>query len=333
MRVLLVGGAGYLGSHVCVELLQSGCQVLVLDNLSRGQEELLRRAGEITHQGLGFFEGDLRERETLDLIFGQGRFDAVILCTGLDAIADALAQPLAHYGNALQGLLTLCEAMAAWGVRTLILTSSATVYGEAGGPLREDRAPQPIHPQGRCAWFGEMILKDLQRADPSWRIALLRIFNPAGAHPSGYIGEDPKATSLIAQIAQVALGRRERLLILGNDYPTPDGTAVRDYVHVQDLARAYRLSLERLQSGEGMICCNLGRGRGYSVLEVITAFTRVTGCAIPYDYAARRTGDVACCVADSTQARLVLGWVPQADLDRMIADAWRWWMQNPDELG
>ncbi len=330
MRVLVAGGAGYLGSHVCVELLQSGHQLVALDNLNAGSEEILSRVGEITHQGLGFFEGDLRDRELLEMILGTGRFDAVILCAGLGSISASVSQPLAHYANALQGLLTLLETLAAARLRTLILTSSAAVYGERADPLIEETPPQPIHPQGRCAWFAEAILQDIQRADPTWRIAILRVFNAAGAHPSGRIGEDPNAPSLMAQLAQVALGRRECLLVFGNDYPTPDGTPVRDYIHVQDLARAYRLALEQLPKQEGIAIYNLGTGCGYSVLETIAAFERVTGRTIPYEYVARRAGDVASCIANPTQARLKLAWVSQADLDQMIADAWHWYMQNPE---
>ncbi|MCK7583086.1 MAG: UDP-glucose 4-epimerase GalE [Chromatiales bacterium] len=333
MRVLVTGGAGYIGSHACVELLQAGIHVVALDNLCNSREESLRRVGEITGQGVGFFEADLRDRETLDEIFGQGRFDAVIHFAGLKAVGESVAQPLEYYDNNVQGTLTLCQAMAAAGVRNLVFSSSATVYGDpATVPIREDFPVGATNPYGRSKLFIEEILRDLHVSDPRWNIALLRYFNPVGAHESGRIGEDPNGipNNLMPYIAQVAVGRLQRLRVFGNDYPTPDGTGVRDYIHVVDLARGHLAALHRLQAAPGVVTYNLGTGRGYSVLEVIAAFEQASGRPIPYDIVERRPGDIACCYADPSLARDELGWSAEYDLERMVVDAWRWQLQNPD---
>jgi UDP-glucose 4-epimerase len=333
MRVLVTGGAGYIGSHTCVELLQAGIHVVALDNLSNSREESLRRVGEITGQGVGFFEVDLRDRETLGEIFSQGHFDAVIHFAGLKAVGESVAHPLEYYDNNVQGTLTLCQAMADAGVRNLVFSSSATVYGDpASVPIREDFPVGATNPYGRSKLFIEEILRDLHVSDPRWNIALLRYFNPVGAHESGRIGEDPNGipNNLMPYIAQVAVGRLQRLRVFGNDYPTPDGTGVRDYIHVVDLARGHLAALHKLQAAPGVVTYNLGTGRGYSVLEVIAAFERASGRPIPYDIVERRPGDIACCYADPSLAREELGWSAEYDLERMVVDAWRWQSQNPD---
>jgi UDP-glucose 4-epimerase len=333
MRVLVTGGAGYIGSHTCVELLQAGIHVVALDNLCNSREESLRRVGEITGQGVGFFEVDLRDRETLDEIFTHGRFDAVVHFAGLKAVGESVAQPLEYYDNNVQGTLTLCQVMAAAGVRNLVFSSSATVYGDpATVPIREDFPVGATNPYGRSKLFIEEILRDLHVSDPRWNIALLRYFNPVGAHESGRIGEDPNGipNNLMPYIAQVAVGRLQRLRVFGNDYPTPDGTGVRDYIHVVDLARGHLAALRKLQEAPGVVTYNLGTGRGYSVLEVIAAFEQASGRSIPYDIVERRPGDIACCYADPSRARDELGWSAEYDLERMVADAWRWQSQNPD---
>jgi UDP-glucose 4-epimerase len=333
MRVLVTGGAGYIGSHTCLELLQAGIHVVVLDNLCNSREESLRRVGEITGQGVGFFEVDLRDRETLGEIFSQGRFDAVIHFAGLKAVGESVTQPLEYYDNNVRGTLTLCQVMAEAGVRNLVFSSSATVYGDpVTVPIREDFPVGATNPYGRSKLFIEEILRDLHVSDPRWNIALLRYFNPVGAHESGRIGEDPNGipNNLMPYIAQVAVGRLQRLRVFGNDYPTPDGTGVRDYIHVVDLARGHLAALHKLQEAPGVVTYNLGTGRGYSVLEVIAAFERASGRSIPYDIVERRPGDIACCYADPSLARDELGWSAEYDLERMVADAWRWQSQNPD---
>ncbi|NVZ08562.1 UDP-glucose 4-epimerase GalE [Allochromatium humboldtianum] len=333
MRVLVTGGAGYIGSHTCLELLQAGIHVVVLDNLCNSQEESLRRVGEITGQGVGFFEVDLRDRETLDVIFSQGRFDAVIHFAGLKAVGESVAHPLEYYDNNVQGTLTLCQTMADAGVRNLVFSSSAAVYGDpATVPIREDFPAGATNPYERSKLFIEEILRDLHISDPRWNIALLRCFNPVGAHESGRIGEDPNGipNNLMPYIAQVAVGRLQRLRVFGNDYPTPDGTGVRDYIHVVDLARGHLAALHKLQESPGVVTYNLGAGRGYSVLEVIAAFERASGRPVPYDIVERRPGDIPCCYADPSLARDELGWSAEYDLERMVADAWRWQSQNPD---
>lgn len=333
MRVLVTGGAGYIGSHTCLELLQAGIHVVVLDNLCNSREESLRRVGEITGQGVGFFEVDLRDRETLGEIFSQGRFDAVIHFAGLKAVGESVAKPLQYYDNNVQGTLTLCQVMAEAGVRNLVFSSSATVYGDpATVPIREDFPVGATNPYGRSKLFIEEILRDLHVSDPCWNIALLRYFNPVGAHESGRIGEDPNGipNNLMPYIAQVAVGRLQRLRVFGNDYPTPDGTGVRDYIHVVDLARGHLAALHKLQETPGVVTYNLGTGRGYSVLEVIAAFERASGRPVPYDIVERRPGDIACCYADPSLALEELGWSAEYDLERMVVDAWRWQSQNPD---
>ena len=332
MRILVTGGAGYIGSHTCVELLNAGLEVVVVDNLSNSKEESLRRVRAITGKPLTFVQADLRDRAALDAILRDGPFDAVIHFAGLKAVGESVAMPLAYYDNNLGGTLTLCQALAAAGVRNLVFSSSATVYGDpASVPIREDFPLSATNPYGRSKLFIEEILRDLHVADSDWNISLLRYFNPVGAHPSGRLGEDPQGipNNLMPYIAQVAVGKLPRLRVFGDDYPTPDGTGVRDYIHVVDLARGHLAALRRLQTGPGVMVHNLGTGRGYSVLEMITAFERASGRTIDYEIVARRPGDIAACYADPTRARVELGWQAGYGIDDMVRDAWRWQAGNP----
>lgn len=332
MRILVTGGAGYIGSHTCVELLAAGMSVVVVDNLSNSKEEALHRVREIAGRDLGFIQADLRDRATMDAILRDGRFDAVVHFAGLKAVGESVAMPLTYYDNNLGGTFSLCQAMAAAGVKNLVFSSSATVYGDpASVPIREDFPLSATNPYGRSKLFIEEILRDLQVADPAWKIALLRYFNPVGAHPSGRIGEDPNGipNNLMPYVAQVAIGKLSRLRVFGNDYPTPDGTGVRDYIHVVDLARGHLAALLKIQQKEGVSFYNLGTGKGYSVLEMVAAFERASGRHVPYDFVARRAGDIAVCYADPSLAQTELNWQAEYGIDAMVRDAWRWQSENP----
>jgi len=336
MRVLVTGGAGYIGSHTCVELLAAGYQVTVVDNLCNSKEEVLRRVAEITGREPGFVRADLRDRSSLEALFRDGAFDAVIHFAGLKAVGESTQIPLEYYENNVGGTLTLCQVMAEAGVKNIVFSSSATVYGDpASVPIREDFPTGATNPYGRSKLFIEEILRDLHVSDHDWNVALLRYFNPVGAHPSGRIGEDPNGTpnNLTPYIAQVAVGRLARLRVFGNDYDTPDGTGVRDYIHVTDLAKGHLKALERLAARPGVVTYNLGAGRGYSVLEMVRAFEQASGRAIPYDIVERRPGDVAICYADPGLARAELGWAAALGVEEMVRDAWRWQSQNPDGYG
>jgi UDP-glucose 4-epimerase len=337
MRVLVTGGAGYIGSHTCVELLTAGHEVVVVDNLVNSKAEALHRVQAIAGRTLTFVEADLRETAALDALFRAHDFDAVIHFAGLKAVGESTEIPLAYYDNNINATLSLCQAMAEAGVRALVFSSSATVYGDpASVPIREDFPLSATNPYGRTKLFIEEILRDLHRAEPAWNIALLRYFNPVGAHASGRIGEDPNGipNNLMPYIAQVAVGKRPHLNVFGDDYPTPDGTGVRDYIHVVDLARGHLAALDRLaaadRSGGGVLTCNLGTGRGYSVLEMLRAFGEAAGRELPYRIAPRRAGDIAVCYADPTYAHAELGWQAELGIDDMVRDAWRWQRQNPD---
>ncbi len=333
MRVLVTGGAGYIGSHTCVELLNAGMQVVVVDNLSNSKEESLRRVRGIADRNLGFVQADLRSRPALDSILRDGRFDAVIHFAGLKAVGESVEMPLHYYDNNLGGTITLCRAMAAAGVKNIVFSSSATVYGDpASVPIREDFPLSATNPYGRSKLFIEEILRDLHVADSAWNVSLLRYFNPVGAHPSGRIGEDPNGipNNLMPYVSQVAVGKLPRLRVFGNDYPTPDGTGVRDYIHVVDLARGHLAALRRLQTNPGVMVHNLGTGRGYSVLEMVAAFERASGRPVPYEIVARRAGDIAVCYADPALARTELGWQAEHGIDDMVRDAWRWQSENPN---
>ncbi len=336
MRVLVTGGAGYIGSHTCVELLTAGHSVTVVDNLSNSKEESLRRVREITGRDLDFVRADLRDGAAMDAIFRDQTFDALIHFAGLKAVGESVQRPIDYYENNVGGTLSLCRAMAKAGVRNLVFSSSATVYGDpASVPIREDFPLSATNPYGRSKLFIEEILKDLHVADPAWNLALLRYFNPVGAHRSGRIGEDPNGipNNLMPYVAQVAVGKLPRLRVFGNDYPTPDGTGVRDYIHVVDLARGHLAALDKLRESPGAVVYNLGTGQGYSVLEMVAAFERVSGRPVPYEIVDRRPGDIATCYADPTLAREQLGWQARLGIDAMVEDTWHWQSENPDGYG
>lgn len=333
MVILVTGGAGYIGSHTVVELLQAGHQVVVVDNLANSKAAALARVGEITGKPVDFYQVDLRHRQALDGVFARYQFDAVIHFAGLKAVGESVQAPLAYYDNNVNGTLVLCELMAAYGVKNMVFSSSATVYGNPQQvPIREDFPLWPINPYGWTKLVIEQILRDLRLADPAWNSILLRYFNPVGAHPSGKIGEDPNGipNNLFPYITQVAVGKLPELQVYGDDYATPDGTGVRDYIHVVDLAIGHLRALEKLGEHPGVATYNLGTGRGYSVLQVLKAFEQASGASIPYRVIARRAGDAAICYADPSLAAKELGWQAQLGLEAMCADAWRWQSLNPD---
>lgn len=332
MRVLVTGGAGYIGSHTCVEMLGSGHELVVVDNLCNSKEESLRRVRALAGRDFGFVQADLRDRAALDGIFAAQSIDAVIHFAGLKAVGESVQLPLEYYDNNVSGTITLCRAMAAAGVKNIVFSSSATVYGDpASVPIREPFPLSATNPYGRSKLFIEEILRDLHVADPAWNVVLLRYFNPVGAHPSGRIGEDPNGipNNLMPFVAQVAVGKLPKLRVFGDDYPTPDGTGVRDYIHVVDLARGHLAALNKLQDQPGAVVYNLGTGRGYSVLEMVAAFAAASGRPIPYEIAPRRAGDIATCYADPAKARDELGWQAQYGIAEMVRDAWRWQSENP----
>jgi UDP-glucose 4-epimerase len=330
--ILVTGGAGYIGSHVCVELLEQGYTILVVDNLCNSSAVALERVEQITGKSAPLVQADIRDRPALDTIFKDYDIAAVIHFAGLKAVGESVAQPLRYYDNNINGTLTLLEAMAASGVHNLVFSSSATVYGDpASNPINEDFPLSATNPYGRSKLIIEEILRDLYVADSRWNLSILRYFNPAGAHTSGLIGEDPSdiPNNLIPYIAQTASGLREELSVFGNDYATADGTGVRDYIHVVDLARGHIKALEKLAQNPGCITHNLGTGQGYSVLEMVAAFTKACGKPVPYRIVDRRPGDVAECYADPGKARRELGWEATLTLDAMCADSWNWQRQNP----
>ena len=330
--VLVTGAAGYIASHVCVELLEAGYEVVGVDNLVNASAESLRRVESITGCNLPFVEADLLDPAALEAVFDKYRPQAVMHFAGLKAVGESVEQPLRYYHNNVTGTLHLLDAMAASGCFDLVFSSSATVYGDpASNPIDESFPTAPTNPYGRTKLQIEEILRDLQGSDARWQIALLRYFNPVGAHPSGRIGEDPSGipNNLMPYIAQVASGRREHLSIFGDDYDTPDGTGVRDYIHVVDLALGHLKALERLADKPGCMTHNLGTGRGYSVLEMLRAFETAIGRTIPFDIVARRPGDIATCFADPTRAATELGWRAERGLEAMCADTWRWQQANP----
>lgn len=332
MSVLVTGGAGYIGSHTCVELLEAGYDVVVVDNLSNSKEESLKRVQEITGKSIRFYKADLLDREALEEIFRRETIDSVVHFAGLKAVGESVAIPLRYYHNNITGTLTLCDLMQKYGVKKLVFSSSATVYGDPHAvPITEDFPLKATNPYGWTKLMVEQILRDLHVADHTWNIALLRYFNPIGAHPSGRIGEDPNGipNNLVPYITQVAVGKLPALRVFGNDYDTHDGTGVRDYIHVVDLALGHLKALEKLESNPGVVTYNLGTGKGYSVFDVLNAFSRVVGREIPYQVVQRRPGDIAMCYADPTRARQEMGWTAQRDLDQMCADSWRWQQNNP----
>lgn len=331
--VLVTGGAGYIGTHTCVALLEAGHRVVVVDNYCNSKPAALTRVEAIAGQSLAaVHEVDIRDRAGLERVFAAHAVDAVIHFAGLKAVGESVQQPMAYYDNNVSGTLCLTEVMARHGVKRMVFSSSATVYGDPHRvPIQEDFPTGPTNPYGRTKWMLEHILTDIAAADPLWHVALLRYFNPVGAHPSGAIGEDPNGipNNLMPYVSQVAIGRLPRLQVFGDDYPTPDGTGVRDYIHVVDLARGHVRAVETLMDGQGVLTVNLGTGQGYSVLDVVKAFERASGRTIPYQIAPRRAGDIAQCFADPSHARTVLGWSAQLGLEQMCADAWRWQSGNP----
>ncbi len=334
--ILVTGGAGYIGSHTCVELQQAGFEVTVFDNFSNSHPEALARVQRITGKPVPLVRGDCRDRGALVAALRASKATAVIHFAGLKAVGESVEQPLSYYDNNVVGTLRLLEAMGECGVKQLVFSSSATVYGDPQRlPLTEDHPLSATNPYGRSKLIVEEMLRDLQRSDPSWRLCILRYFNPVGAHVSGLIGEDPQGVpnNLLPFVAQVAVGRRPKLNVWGGDYPTPDGTGVRDYIHVVDLALGHLKALQALERSTQLTECltvNLGTGNGYSVLEIVRAFERASGKPVPYQVAARRPGDIAACYADPKQALAQLGWRAERGLDVMCADAWRWQSSNPN---
>ncbi|WGG49132.1 UDP-glucose 4-epimerase GalE [Rugamonas sp. DEMB1] len=327
MKILVTGGAGYIGSHTCVELVRAGHDVVIVDNLSNSKRSILDRLQTITGRTLAFVEADVRDRAAMAAVFGAHAVDAVIHFAGLKAVGESVEQPLRYYDNNIQGSLVLFETMQQFGVKTLVFSSSATVYGDpASVPIFEHFPLAATNPYGRSKLMVEDILRDLAHADAGLRVALLRYFNPVGAHESGLIGEDPNGipNNLLPFIAQVAEGRREALAVFGQDYPTPDGTGVRDYIHVMDLAAGHVKMLEKLAGAGGVHTLNLGTGRGHSVLEMVRAFEQASGKTIPLRFVPRRPGDVAQCYADVALAERELNWKAERRIEQMCADAWRW---------
>jgi UDP-glucose 4-epimerase len=341
--ILVTGGAGYIGSHTCVELLNNGFEVIVVDNLSNSKIESIRRIEKITNQVIGFHQADIIDPSALNRIFQDHKIDAVIHFAGLKAVGESCQQPLNYYQNNISGTLVLLEAMASHGVKNLVFSSSATVYGDPHAvPITENFPLQATNPYGRTKLFIEEILRDARAADAlnhgsqPWKIGILRYFNPIGAHSSGLIGEDPNGipNNLMPYLSQVAIGKLEILSVFGDDYPTQDGTGIRDYIHVVDLAQGHIKALQYLmrQADEASVCeaFNLGTGTGYSVLDMVNTFKKISGRDVPYKITPRRPGDVAACYADPSLSRQKLGWEAQKNLDEMLTDAWRWQKNNPN---
>lgn len=334
MAILLTGGAGFIGSHTALVLLEAGQDVVVYDNLSNASRESLARVEALTGRPLTFVEGDIRDPEALDDVFARHSIEAVIHFAGLKAVGESSQQPLAYYQNNVAGTLSLCQAMARAGIYTLVFSSSATVYAESSDMPLAETAPtgRPANPYGSTKLMIEWLLSDLQAADERWSIALLRYFNPVGAHESGRIGEDPNGqpNNLLPFITQVGVGRLSSLAVYGNDYPTRDGTGVRDYIHVMDLAAGHLSALQAIRAESGVRTWNLGTGQGYSVLEMIKAFEAVSGQSLPHQIVERRPGDVAECWADPSRAREQLNWQASRGLNDIMRDAWRWQSDNPN---
>lgn len=333
MTVLVTGGAGYIGSHTVLELLDKDHEVIVVDNLNNSSEEALKRVTKITGKEPIFYEQDLLNKESLDGIFQNHDIDSVIHFAGYKAVGESVQKPLMYYDNNITSTLYLCELMKKHGVENIVFSSSATVYGDPHEvPITEEFPLSATNPYGRTKLFIEYILKDLHVANDSWNIALLRYFNPVGAHKSGLIGEDPNdiPNNLMPYISQVAVGKLEQLSVFGDDYPTPDGTGVRDYIHVVDLAIGHLKALEKLESKPGLVIYNLGTGKGSSVLDMVKAFEKASGKEVPYKIAPRRPGDIAACYADPSKAEEELGWTAKRGIQKMCEDTWRWQSENPN---
>ncbi|MEE1243591.1 UDP-glucose 4-epimerase GalE [Frisingicoccus sp.] len=334
MAILVTGGAGYIGSHTCVELLNAGYEVVVVDNLSNSCKESLNRVQKITGKSLKFYEVDILDRDGLIKVFENEKIESVIHFAGLKAVGESVAKPLEYYHNNITGTLVLCDVMRQFGVKNIVFSSSATVYGTPAFVPITESCPKGTctNPYGWTKSMLEQILTDLHTADPEWKVVLLRYFNPIGAHESGYIGEDPKGipNNLVPYITQVAVGKLEALGVFGDDYDTPDGTGVRDYIHVVDLALGHVKAIEKMEKiHDGVLTYNLGTGIGYSVLDIVKGFEKAVGHPIPYVIKERRPGDIATCYADPSLAKEELGWETVRDLDKMCEDSWRWQKNNP----
>jgi len=330
--VLLTGATGYIGSHTWLALRAAGFEVLGLDDFSNSSPEVLNRLQTLSGAAPDFARADVGDAAALDALFAQRRIDAVVHFAAFKAVGESSAKPLAYYRNNVGGLVTLAQTMQRHGCRTLVFSSSATVYGRPERlPITEDASLSSTNPYGSTKLVGEMLLRELEQSEPGWRIALLRYFNPVGAHESGLIGEAPQGVpnNLMPYVTQVAVGQRDRLRVFGSDYDTPDGTGVRDYIHVLDLADGHVRALQHLLGGAGSLTVNLGTGRGHSVLELVHAFERASGRSIPYELVPRRPGDIAASYADVARARAQLGWQATRDLDAMCRDSWRWQSRNP----
>jgi len=331
-NILVTGGAGYIGSHTCVELLNAGFDVSVLDNFCNSKMEVIHRIQKITNKTVTLFQGDVRDKQFLQTVFNNKHVDAVIHFAGLKAVGESVENPVYYYDNNVMGSLSLIETMAEYAVKNIVFSSSATVYGFSDTkPIAESAPLSPFNPYGHSKRMVEQMLEDLSVADKQWNIALLRYFNPVGAHPSGDIGEDPNGTpnNLMPYVTQVAVGKRDSLNVFGNDYPTVDGTGVRDYIHVVDLALGHVAALSALGNDSGLLTINLGAGRGYSVLELVKTFEKATGQNVPYKIVDRRAGDIAIYFADASYAKEALGWQTTKSLEDICTDAWRWQSQNP----
>lgn len=336
MAILVTGGAGYIGSHTCVELLKAGYEIIVLDNYSNSKPESISRVKEITGKDVKFYKGDLLDREILEEVFSINQIEAVIHFAGLKAVGESVKIPLHYYHNNITGTLILCDVMNKYGVKNLVFSSSATVYGLSERmPVSEDSPLSATNPYGRTKLMIEEISRDLFVADNRWSIALLRYFNPIGAHESGKIGEDPNGipNNLMPYITQVAVGKLQELQVFGSDYPTVDGTGVRDYIHVVDIANGHLKALEKVMSSTGVEAYNLGTGTGNSVLELVSAFEKASGVKISYKVVDRRPGDIAICYADPSKARNELDWTAERGIEDMCRDSWRWQRMNPNGYG
>ena len=334
MAILVTGGAGYIGSHTCVELLNQGYEVVVMDNLYNSSAKALDRVEQITGKKVKFYEGDLLNRPDIEAVFDSESIDSVIHFAGLKAVGESVSKPLEYYHNNITGTLLLCDVMRNHGCKNIVFSSSATVYGDpAFVPITEECPKGKItNPYGQTKGMLEQILTDLHVGDPEWNVILLRYFNPIGAHESGLIGEDPKGipNNLVPDIAQVAVGKLECLGVFGDDYPTPDGTGVRDYIHVVDLAAGHVKAIQKLETAKGVMIYNLGTGIGYSVLDVVKAYEKACGKKIPYQIKPRRAGDIPTCYADAAKAKEELGWEAKRGIEEMCRDSWKWQSMNPD---
>ncbi|MCL6417543.1 UDP-glucose 4-epimerase GalE [Aestuariirhabdus sp. Z084] len=332
-KILVTGGAGYIGSHTCVELIEAGYNILVIDNFSNSCPEALKRVEQITGKSIAFEQIDIRDANSLEELFSRHQFEAVIHFAGLKAVGESCQIPLEYYQNNVSGTLNLCQTMKAHGCHNLVFSSSATVYGEpASLPITEDFPLSATNPYGRSKLIIEDMMRDLHKSDNNWNILLLRYFNPAGAHPSGLIGEDPNGipNNLMPYISQVAIGKLEKLQVFGDDYDTVDGTGVRDYIHVVDLAKGHVKALDKLNQKPGCTAYNLGVGSGYSVLQMAAAFAKISGREIPHEIVERRPGDIANCYADPSLAMQALGWQAELGLEAMVEDGWNWQKKNMD---